>query len=209
MEKQAILLSLHDDTSELKELALSLGFEIVKEFVQHRNIPDSALYLGKGKMEEIKKFVEEEGIEQAFVNGELRPSQWFNIEKFLGISVYDRIHLILEIFADRARRKEARLQVKLARLRYERPFVRELIHRAKAGEHPGFMAGGEYQVADYYEMIKRQMRKIKKELEKIGEVREVRREQRKEKGFYLVSLVGYTNAGKSSLLKFLTGENVR
>ncbi len=209
MEKQAILLSLYDDTSELKDLAYSLGFKIVEEFVQHRDTPDSALYMGKGKIEEIKKFVAEKDIQQAFVNGELRPSQWFNIERFLGISVYDRIHLILEIFADRARRKEARLQVKLARLRYERPFVRELIHRAKAGEHPGFMAGGEYQVADYYEMIKRQMRKLKKELEKIRREREIRREQRKEKGFYLVSLAGYTNAGKSSLLSVLTGEKVK
>jgi len=207
--KKAILLSLNDNTSELKDLAHSLGFEIVKEFIQYRSVPDSSLYMGKGKMEEIKKFVEEEKIQQAFVNGKLRPSQWFNIEKFLGITVYDRIHLILEIFADRARRKEAMLQVKLARLRYERPFVRELIHRAKAGEHPGFMAGGEYQVADYYEMIKRQMRKLKKELEKIRKEREIRREQRREKGFYLVSLAGYTNAGKSSLLNILTGESVR
>ena len=207
--KKAIAISLSADTSELKDLAYSLGFEVVREFVQHRPIPDSSLYIGKGKMEEIKEFVEKEQIKYAFINGDLRPSQWFNIEKFLGITVYDRIHLILEIFADRARRKEARLQVKLARLRYERPFVRELIHRAKAGEHPGFMAGGEYQVADYYEMIKRQMRKLKKELEKIRKERDIRREQRKEKGFYLVSLAGYTNAGKSSLLKVLTGENVR
>jgi len=207
--KKAILLSLNSNTSELKDLAHSLEFEIVEEFIQHRPVPDSALYMGKGKMEEIRKFVEEKKIQYAFVNGDLRPSQWFNIEKFLGITVYDRIHLILEIFADRARRKEARLQVKLARLRYERPFVRELIHRAKAGEHPGFMAGGEYQVADYYEMIKRQMRKLKKELEKIRREREIRREQRREKGFYLVSLAGYTNAGKSSLLAILTGEKVR
>jgi GTP-binding protein HflX len=208
MEKQAILLSLDEDTIELQDLVHSLGFKIEEKFVQHRNTPDPAFFIGKGKIEEIKKFVEETHLKYAFVNGKLRPSQWFNIEKYLGINVYDRIHLILEIFADRAHRKEAQLQVKLARLRYERPFVRELIHRAKAGEHPGFMAGGEYQVANYYEMIKKQMRELRRDLEKIGKEREIRRNQRREKGFYLVSIAGYTNAGKSSLLRTLTGENV-
>ncbi|HHF58718.1 MAG TPA: GTPase HflX, partial [Thermoplasmatales archaeon] len=141
--------------------------------------------------------------------GELKPSQWFNLEKEFGVEVYDRLRLILSIFEKRAQSKEAKLQVKLAQLRYERPFVRELIHRARAGEHPGFMAGGEYQVDDYYEMIKRQTKKLKLELEKIRKDREVRRKHRRESGFYLIALAGYTNAGKSSLLNLLTGERVK
>jgi len=116
--------------------------------------------------------------------------------------------LILAIFEKRAEKKEAKLQVKLAQLQYERPFVRELIHRARSGEHPGFMAGGEYQVDDYYETIKKQVKKIKEELESIRNQREVRRRHRHTGGFYLVSLAGYTNAGKSSLLNILSHENV-
>ena len=182
----------------------------MKEFIQRRDVPDVRTFIGKGKIEEIKKFLKENGeIDLAIVDADLKPSQWFNLEKEFGIEVYDRLRLILSIFEKRAESKEAKLQVKLAQLRYERPFVRELIHRARAGEHPGYMAGGEYQVDDYYEMIKRQMRKIRKDLEKIREDREIRRRHRREIGFYLIAIAGYTNAGKSSLLNLLTKENVK
>ena len=182
----------------------------MKEFIQRRDVPDVRTFIGKGKIEEIKEFLEEnEEIDLAIVDADLKPSQWFNLEKEFGIEVYDRLRLILSIFEKRAESKEAKLQVKLAQLRYERPFVRELIHRARAGEHPGYMAGGEYQVDDYYEMIKRQMRKIRKDLEKIREDREIRRRHRREIGFYLIAIAGYTNAGKSSLLNLLTKENVK
>ena len=182
----------------------------MKEFIQRRDVPDVRTFIGKGKIEEIKEFLEENGeIDLAIVDADLKPSQWFNLEKEFGIEVYDRLRLILSIFEKRAESKEAKLQVKLAQLRYERPFVRELIHRARAGEHPGYMAGGEYQVDDYYEMIKRQMRKIRKDLEKIREDREIRRRHRREIGFYLIAIAGYTNAGKSSLLNLLTKENVK
>ncbi|MCD6473292.1 MAG: GTPase HflX [Thermoplasmata archaeon] len=195
-----------NDAKEIMALANSLGYEIVKVFSQKKN--ETAHYIGKGKLQEVKEFIENNEIEIVFVDDELKPSQWYNLEDFLERKVYDRIRLILEVFADRANRKEAKLQVKLAKLRYEKPFVRELIHRLKEKERPGFLAGGEYMVADYYEMIKRQMKRIKEELKKIEKEREVRRKDRKEKGFYLVSIAGYTNAGKSSLLKLLTGENV-
>ncbi|HDO19506.1 MAG TPA: HflX family GTPase, partial [Thermoplasmatales archaeon] len=161
--KRAILISLNNKTEEAKALARTLGYEIVKEFIQQRNNPDVNTYIGSGKVEEVKDFLKNnKDTELVIVNGELKPSQWFNLEKRFGVEVFDRIRLILSIFEKRAESKEAKLQVKLAQLRYERPFVRELIHRARAGEHPGYMAGGEYQVDDYYEMIKRQMRKIRK-----------------------------------------------
>jgi GTP-binding protein HflX len=184
---------------------------VVQTFIQHKNIPDVNYYIGSGKVKEIQDFLEEsdESITLIIVDGELRPSQWFLLEKQMNITVYDRIRLILAIFEERAERKEARFQVKLAQLRYERPYVRELIHRARAGEHPGFMAGGEYQVDDYYEMIKKQMKKIKEELEKIRNDRELHRQTRYKSGFYLVSLAGYTNAGKSSLLNLLSDETVK
>jgi len=210
-KKNTIIITLNKDTKEIEELADSLGYKTIKIFYQNREKPDVNSFVGSGKVEEIKEFLEksEEEISLAIVDYEIKPSQWFYLEKKLKLDVYDRIRLILAIFEERAERKEAKLQVKLAQLHYERPFVRELIHRARAGEHPGFMAGGEYQVDDYYEMIKKQMKKIRSELESIGDERELRRQHRYISGFYLVSIAGYTNAGKSSLLNLLSGEKVR
>lgn len=208
--ENAIVISLNNNISEIKDLADSLGYNVISSFIQHRENPDVNSYIGKGKVDEIKKYLEdsEKKINLIIVDGELKPSQWFNLEKKFEIDVYDRIRLILAIFEKRAEKKEAKLQVKLAQLQYERPFVRELIHRARSGEHPGFLAGGEYQVDDYYETIKKHMKKIKQELENIGNQRKVRRRHRHTGGFYLVSLAGYTNAGKSSLLNILSNENI-
>jgi len=210
-QKNAIIISLNDDVSEIKQLANTLNYNIIKEFVQKRKIPDVNYYIGSGKLDEIKDFVDKFAlkVDLLIVNGELKPSQWFALEKELSVDVNDRIRLILAIFEEHAERKEAKLQVKLAKLQYERPYVRELIHRARAGEHPGLMAGGEYQVDDYYEMIKKQMKKIRQNLKKIRDVRQVHRKTRYKSGFYLVSLAGYTNAGKSSLLNLFSGEKVR
>lgn len=209
--KKALIISLNDNNSEIIELAKSLDYTVVKEFIQHRIIPDANYFIGSGKVDNIKDCIDNslEDIDLIIVDGELKPSQWFALEKKLMIEVYDRIRLILAIFAERAERKEARLQVKLAQLQYERPYVRELIHRTRSGEHPGLMAGGEYQVDDYYEMIKKQMKKIREDLKKIRNDRELHRRTRHKSGFYSVSLAGYTNAGKSSLLNLLSGENVK
>lgn len=206
-----MLLSLTDDTQEITQLAASLDLDVTETFIQKRSRPDVNTYIGRGKLQEIQQFLEETSQPPSLliVNGELKPSQWFNLEKKLNIQVYDRIHLILSIFEQRAQRKEAKLQVKLALLQYERPYVRELIHRARSGEHPGLMAGGEYQVDDYYEMIKKQMKSIKLELKKIRNSREVQRKTRYQSGFYLLSLAGYTNAGKSCLLNVLADEKVK
>ena len=210
-DKNAIILTLNENITEIVDLADSLDYSIIKSFVQHRKRPDVNSYIGSGKIEEIEEFIKtsDKIITLVIVDGELKPSQWFNLEKKFGIDVFDRVRLILAIFEERADKKEANLQVKLAQLQYERPFVRELIHRARAGEHPGFMAGGEYQVDDYYEMIKKQMKKIKEQLNNIRNQREVRRRHRHVIGFYLVSLAGYTNAGKSSLLNLLSNEKVK
>ncbi len=210
-QKKAILISLEDPITEIVQLAETLGYTILKEFIQHKTKPDVNYYIGSGKIDEIKDFFTqtEEKIDLVIVNGELKPSQWFSLEKKLQTNVYDRIRLILAIFEEHAERREARLQVKLAQLQYERPYVRELIHRTKAGEHPGLMAGGEYQVDDYYEMIKRQTKKIREDLQKIRENRELQRQTRSKSGFYSVSLAGYTNAGKSSLMNLLSGEKVK
>jgi len=210
MMNKAIIVSLHDDIYEISQLSNSLGYSIDRIFIQHRPFPDVASYVGSGKLEEIRSFLEESDstIDVVIIDGELKPSQWFLLEKELDVKVFDRIRLILEIFKDRAERKEARLQVRLAELEYEKPFVRELIHRTRSGEHPGLMAGGEYQVDDYYEMIKKQMKHIRENLKKIEKDRSIQRQHRHKSGFYLISLAGYTNAGKSSLLNVLSDETI-
>jgi GTPase len=152
--------------------------------------------------------VKPEAVKLIAVNANLKPSQVAALERATGCDVYDRVRVILEIFQQRAHTQEAKLQVELARLRYERPLVAEYVHLAKKGEHAGFMAGGEYAVDQYYMTINGRISRIQQELKRIREEREVRRKHRRRGGFHLVSLAGYTNAGKSSLLKRLSGEDV-
>ncbi|KAA0007647.1 MAG: GTPase HflX, partial [Thermoplasmata archaeon] len=123
-KRKAILIALSEDIDEIKALAETLDYEIVRVFIQRREIPDVNTFVGRGKVEEIKEFLDNDGdnIDLVIVDGELKPSQWFNLEKEFGVEVYDRLRLILSIFEKRAQSKEAKLQVKLAQLRYERPF---------------------------------------------------------------------------------------
>jgi GTP-binding protein HflX len=147
--------------------------------------------------------------ELAVFNGNLKPTQVFHLEKALGIPIFDRVRLILEIFTKRANSPEARLQVELAHLQYDVPIIKEYIHRTRTGEHPGlFYAGGAYQVDDYYDMIKSRMARIKRELQRIGGERAQRRKTRRRGGQALLALAGYTNAGKSALFKCLCSEQV-
>ncbi len=205
---KSIILSTTYELSELKELLRTLEMEAERIFVQERT-PHPRFFLGTGKIEEVKEYLEERGdVEAVVVNAELKPAQLYYLEKQLKRRVYDRINLILEIFMKNAHSREAKLQVELAELRYQIPFIREYIHSAKKGEHPGFMAGGEYAVDDYYLFIRRRITRIQRELERIRKDREAKRRARRKKGFYLVSIAGYTNAGKSTLLNALTGERV-
>jgi GTP-binding protein HflX len=212
--KEAIIISLSKDIREISKLAESLGCKVIKTFIQSRRKPEVNFWIGKGKIKEIKEFLDQtpppfiSNGKVVIINGRLRPTQQFKLERLLKTQVYDRLRLILEIFADRARSKEAKLQVKLAKLRYEVPYIRELIHRTKIGEHPGYLAGGEYKVEDYYELIRKQIKRIKEDLEHLRLQRGVRRKARREKGFYLISIAGYANAGKSTLLMQLSGAKV-
>ncbi len=204
----AAIVTLNENVRELEELADSAGYDVKYEIIQRKNHPDTATYVGRGKLEQIKELLEESPVEAVLINDEIKPSQHFNMENKLKSECIDRVRLVLNIFARKADDKLARLQVEKAKLQYEMPLLREWIHNAKRGEHPGFLSGGEYRIDVYYDLISKRMKKINDELDKIGDQREVRRRQRKEKGFHLVSLAGYTNAGKSSLLNELTGENV-
>lgn len=203
--KKVILVTPQEDF-EFLELANSLDFQVLSVFnFSHYS---TEFFIGKGKLDEIKDFVKAHPVDKVLINGKLKSRQWYYLEKELGVEVLDRINLILEIFADRAKSKEARLQVELARLKYQIPVLKEWIHRARKGEHPGFMAGGEYDVDQYYLLVERRIKKIKEELEKVRKEREERRKNRSRKGYFSLAIAGYTNSGKSQLMKALSGEEV-
>jgi GTP-binding protein HflX len=202
------LITLTDEVKEIQELAESAGYEILFEIVQHRSRPDPVTFIGKGKVTDVQKLLGERDVDAFIINGDLKPSQHYLLENSFKKECLDRVRLVLDIFTLRANNKESRLQVERARLRYEVPLLREWIHSAKAGEHPGFLGGGEYAVNVYYDLIKVRLRRIDDELRKIGSTDRQRRAQRKRKGFNLVCFAGYTNAGKSSMMRALTGEEV-
>jgi GTP-binding protein HflX len=204
----AALMTLNSRVAEVEELADTAGYDILYEIIQERRYPDPSYFVGKGKLDEVKTILEENPIEVLLINGEVEPGQHYILENTLKLECVDRIKIVLNIFAKRAHSKEAMLQVEKAKLQYEMPFLKEWIHNAKAGEHPGFLGGGEYAINTYYDLIKKRMKKIDTELKSMKEDQALRRHQRKKKGFYLVCLAGYTNAGKSSLMKKLTGESV-
>ena len=166
------------------------------------------MFLGKGRIEDLKELLKKYPVDVALFNGRSKPSQHYALEKELGIECIDRIGLVLRIFSSHAYSREAQLQVLRARLHYEIPFLKEWIHNSKGGEHPGFLGSGGYETDAYYELIRRQLSRIEKELEKLKMDGDSRRRQRKKRGFHSIAIAGYTNAGKSSLLNALTGEKV-
>src|SRR2546423_6602214 len=176
--------------------------------VQRRNHPDPRTFVGRGKLDEIRERVAADDVDVVVFNGELRPTMHYVLERELHLECYDRLRVLLELFAQRASSREGKLQVELALLHYEVPLLREWIHEGDVGERPGFMAGGEQRVDAYYETVKRRMKKIRDELETIRREREVRRIVRKDRGYHLVALAGYANAGKTSLCNALTDEHL-
>src|SRR2546428_8267002 len=157
---KVVLVSLTRDVSEITALPHSAGHELVDTIVQARDAPDRRYFVGKGKLEEIAETLEGRDVDVVLFNGEVHPSQHYHLENRLKKQCYDRLRLILEIFADRAHGREAKLQVELALLHYEMPLLREWIHSAAVGERPGFMAGGEDQVDAYLVDPEARMRRL-------------------------------------------------
>jgi len=207
MEK-VLVFSTVDDTSEIKSLLDTLDISVIREFIQKRSHPHRVGFLGPGKLKEIEEAVEELDFDAIIVNGSLKPSQHHYLEMRFQKECIDRTGAILRIFADHAHTPEAIAQVTLARLRYELPFLREWIHKAKSGDRPGFLTGGAYATDVYFEHAKTQARRIELNLIELSKQREVTRTKRHAKGYSLVSLAGYTNAGKSALFNRLCGGNV-
>ena len=203
-ERKCVVASIRSDVSEITALVDTLGFELLDTIVQKRDRPDPRTYVGRGKAEEVRDLVEEIGADLVVVDDRLKPSQVHNLQARVGVDVYDRIRVILEIFTRRARSQEAKLQVELATLRHRVPLVKETINLLKKGEHPGLLGGGEVGTHQYLREIGQRMARIQRELDDVKRVRSVRRKHRTRRAFVTVSVAGYTNAGKTSALNMLT-----
>src|SRR5437773_2203382 len=203
-----LLVSLDPDVAEISALLASAGHRVRATLVQRRPRPDPRTFVGRGKLDEIRDRLAADPVDVVVFNGELRPTMHHLLERELHVECYDRLRVLLELFAQRASSREGKLQVELALLQYEVPLLREWIHEADIGERPGFMAGGEQRVDAYLETVKRRIKRIRDELESIRRGREARRTLRKERGYHLVALAGYANAGKTSLLNALADERL-
>jgi GTP-binding protein HflX len=192
---------------ELRSLAKAAGYTIVSSLEQVRK-RDPRYQIGRGKTRELTDLVKETGAEKLIFDNELTPVQAYNLAKATGLVAIDRFQLILEIFSRRASTIEAELQIQLASLRYELSRAKERVRLARKEEQPGFMGLGKYEVDLYYETVRRRIATIQDKLEKKREKRELHRRRRVDLGYFLISLAGYTNAGKSSLFNLLTEEAV-
>ncbi len=198
-----------ESLAEFRELVTSAGAEIAGEFVQHRDRPDPATLIGKGKLEEIAGAVASVDADLVLVDHELSPSQQRNIESTVKARVIDRTQLILDIFARHARSREGQLQVELAQLEYMLPrLAGRGIEMSQLGGGIGTRGPGETQLETDRRKIYRRIRHIKRQLEDVKRIRGQQRQRRESVPLPTVALVGYTNAGKSTLFNVLTGAGV-
>ncbi|MDE0316472.1 MAG: GTPase HflX [Candidatus Poribacteria bacterium] len=210
--RDALMHETEESLQELRQLTETAGIEVVCETIQSRNVPNPTYFIGEGKVEELKDVAAELEADAVIFDEELSPAQTRNIENMLDIATVDRTGLILQVFAQRALTSEARLQVALAQLEYALPrLTRMWTHLSRiatsGGSGSGALRGpGETQLEMDRRWVRRQISQVKKALETVEKRRQVQRQNRSEK--IKVSLVGYTNAGKSTLFNTLTGENV-
>jgi GTPase len=204
-----VILVTYPDTfavEEAKSLVDSSDRSIVGVFSQ-KYLNHSRYGIGAGKAEEIKEFVRECKAEQIVVDEHLTSRQIYNLEKLTGVQVIDRERLILDIFYSRATTTEAKLQIELAEIQYEMPRVRENARLSSGGERAGKGGMGEYVVDVKFRDLKRRMSFIKEKLNDAHRKRELYHHQRIKTGMPIVSLVGYTSSGKTTLFNLLTGEH--
>lgn len=197
-----------DSLCELADLADTLGFAIAAHAVQARPAPDPGTYIGHGKLEDLRGLVHQYDAELVIFDNDLSPRQSQNIERQLGCMVWDRTQLILEIFARHVRTAEARVQVELARMQYMLPrLVGMWAHLDRERGGIGTSRGmGEKQIQIDRRMVRARIAHLQKELQRIETERCTQRKQRS--NCFQVALVGYTNAGKSTLMNCLTGSSV-
>ncbi|MFO8068430.1 MAG: GTPase HflX [Alkalibacterium sp.] len=190
---------------ELEQLVENAGGKVVARLSQKRERPDHKTFIGKGKISDLKSLVDELDVQTVVFNHELSPSHMRNIQEVIDAKVIDRIQVILDIFALRAKSKEGQLQVELAQLSYILPrLAGQGVNMSRLGAGIGTRGPGETKLETDRRHIQSQMSDIKSELKKISAHRKRSREQRKESNVFQIGLIGYTNAGKSTLLNKLT-----
>lgn len=206
-EKSNRVVDKDDSMEELGRLAETMDYEPSAIMTQERDAPDSATYLGKGKVVELRDLVEREEADLVIVDGVLSPVQARNLEDAVEVPVMDRTELILRIFASRARTSEGKIQVELARAKHALTRLAGFgVSMSNPGAGLGTRGPGEQKIEVDRRTIRDRISRLTKELEKAERVREEQRKQRLGSGIPTVSLVGYTNAGKSTLFNSLTGE---
>lgn len=206
MKEKAVLVKRVDSgeeasLDEIHDLARAAGYVVAGEVTQSRE-RDSAYEIGRGKVDEVRRLVESVDASKVIFDNELGPYQVYNLGNEIGVEIEDRFTLILEIFGDRAGSRKAQLQVELAELNYELPRADAKANLANRDERPGFMGLGEYDEKRKSD-IKDRISRIRDELETLSERDEGWRRERRKSGFDLVALAGYTNAGKSTLMREL------
>lgn len=202
--------------AELKLLAETAGSEVLEGLIQRRNAIDPATFIGRGKVDELREVVIASGADTVVCDGELEPAQLRNLEDRVGVKVIDRTALILDIFAQHAKSAEGKAQVELAQLQYLRQRLRgwggnlsrQAGGRAAAGAGIGGRGPGETKIETDRRRIKTRIAVLRRRLRDLDEVRRTKRAQRTRNQVPSVAIVGYTNAGKSSLLNRLTGAEV-
>ena len=208
--EKALLISIDSDESmdELNQLATTAGALVVDRVLQNRRNPDPATYIGSGKAEELSLLCQAEEIDLVIVDDELTGAQQRNLEDALGVRVIDRTALILDIFAARAESREGKLQVELAQMKYRLPRLMGLgASLSRLGGGIGTRGPGETQLEVDRRRVRRRIDEMTAELRELAAQRDMRRARRQKQNQSVVALVGYTNAGKSTLLNALSGAN--
>jgi GTP-binding protein HflX len=201
-----------DAQASLDELALlahTAGAEVAGRAVQRLERPNPALYIGKGKLEEIKAERDDADYTLVVFDDELSPSQQRNLENALGVKVLDRTALIIDIFARRAQTREARLQVELAQSQYLLPrLAGQWSHLERLEGRIGTRGPGETQIETDRRLVRNRITRLRREIDEVRRQRALHRRRRARQGMPVVALVGYTNAGKSTLLRAISGAEV-
>jgi GTP-binding protein HflX len=199
-----------ESLDELAQLAETAGAEVTGSSIQHINAPNPSTYVGKGKLAEIVSERAELGYDTLILDDELSPSQQRHLEDSTGIKVIDRTALILDIFARRAQTREGRLQVELAQLEYLLPrLAGQWSHLERLGGGIGTRGPGESQLETDRRLIRGRIGHLKQQIERVRQHRSLYRRNRARQGLSTIALVGYTNAGKSTLMNALSGSDVR
>jgi len=200
---------LHDSLDELRELANSAGAEVVDTVTQKLSKPTAPYYIGRGKAESIKESCQDRQVTAVIFNDELSPAQGRNLENLFARKVLDRTQLILDIFAQRARSREGRLQIELAQLQYLLPRLTRMWHHlSRQTGGIGTRGPGETQLEVDRRRVQERIARLERELESVRKTRAIQRQGRKRHQWPVAAVVGYTNAGKSTVLNLLTGADV-